>query len=361
MIAVTTIPQEIQVKQTFTIAGTASPDLKKKTITLTVDNEFKTLGNVVNDNGSWQIEFQFLQPGDRRLKISIGDESETRMIKVILAPPRLRFTSIPTNIKTEEKFTLSGEADGFDNGDQLLLKVDDYVVARPLVNGGKWQAIVLLHSGGKRLFELESSEQDRVQIQLDVESSDLEVVARSVWFDNKPPAKSLADLPNPKRITLHHFFIPSDLAKTQTEEIQRMRNVRRDQMTNTAQGFSDIGYHFVIMASGRIYEGRPEGKRGAHDVINDGFGIAFDGDYTTRTITDEQFKSAVALCTKLCQRMGIKDPTELVSTPTASFGTKNLPRIIGHRDRFSTACPGVSGGTTVRLDNIRQAVKQALN
>lgn len=360
MITVTTIPHEIQVKETFAIEGTASSDLKGKTLTLTVDNKYTSSGNVVNDDGSWGIEFQFLQAGDRSLKISIGNESETRMIKVIIAPPRLRFTSIPPNIKTEEKFTLSGEADGLDDGDQLLLKVDDYVVARPLVNSGKWQATVLLHYGGKRLFELESSEQDRVQMILDVKSSDLTILARKVWFDNNPPAKSLADLPNPKRITIHHFFIPSAPATTQTEEIQRMRNVRRAEMTNTAQGFSDIGYHFVIMASGRIYEGRPDGKRGAHDVINDGFGIAFDGDYTTRTITDEQFKSAVALCTKLCQRMGIKDPTELVSTPTASFGTKNLPCIIGHRDRFNTDCPGVKEGKTVRLEDIRQAVKQAL-
>lgn len=363
MIEVITIPQEVKVKETFTIGGTASSDLKGKTITLTVDNQYTTSGSVVNDDGSWGIEFQFLQAGDRSLKISIGDESENRMIKVIITTPRLRFTSIPTKIKTEEKFILAGEADGFDDGDQLLLKVDDYVVARPLVNGGKWQATVLLHVGGKRLFELESSEQDRIQIELNVQPSTLEVVPRKDWFDNDPPAKSLADLPNPKRITIHHFFIPSEPAKTQREEIQRMRNVRKAEMNNRKQRFSDIGYHFVIMASGRIYEGRPEGKRGAHDVINDGFGIAFDGDYTTRTITNEQFKSAVALCTKLCQRMGITDPTTLVPTPTAFSGnpTKNLSRIIGHRDRFPTDCPGVKEGKTVHLDNIRQAVKQALS
>lgn len=223
----------------------------------------------------------------------------------------------------------------------------------------------MLHDGGKRLFELESSEQDRVQIELDVESSELKIVSRQVWLGNNPSpsVKSLADLPNPKRITIHHFFIPSNPAKTQTDEIQRMRKVRADEMNNPAQRFSDIGYHFVIMASGRIYEGCPEGKRGAHDVINDGFGIAFDGDYTTRTITNEQFKSAVALCTKLCQRMGIKDPVIPVPTPTALNGKpiKNIPLICCHRDRFPTDCPGIKAGKTVRLEDIRQAVKQALS
>jgi hypothetical protein len=40
-----------------------------------------------------------------------------------------------------------------------------------------------------------------------------------------------------------------------------MRKVREGEMTNPDQLFSDIGYHFVIMASGRIYDGRPEGKK----------------------------------------------------------------------------------------------------
>jgi hypothetical protein len=117
---------------------------------------------------------------------------------------------------------LSGEADGFDDGDQLLLKVDDYVVTRPLVNGGKWQATVLLHQGGKRLVELESSEQDRVQIELDVESSELKIVPRLVWLGNKPfpPAKSLADLPNPRAHYSSPFYIPSNPAKTQTDEFK---------------------------------------------------------------------------------------------------------------------------------------------
>jgi hypothetical protein len=102
MITVTTIPQEVKVKETFTISGTASSDLKGKTLTLTVDNKYTSSGGVVDADGSWRVEFHFLQAGARSLKISIDDESETRTIKVILAPPRLRFTNIPTNIKTEE-------------------------------------------------------------------------------------------------------------------------------------------------------------------------------------------------------------------------------------------------------------------
>jgi len=363
MIEITTILTEVKTKESFTIKGNTSLENAGKPLTITVDNRFKSSGPAVNADGSWSVDFVFQQPGDRRLKISVNDEdSETQTIKVVASQLCLRFTNVPNEIRTEKSFTLSGETDGFDDGDQLLLTADGFVLARPLVKDNKWRATVLFHQGGKRMVVLESSEQDRVQIVLDVEADqDLKVVPRSNWLDNNPPVKSLADLPNPKRITIHHFFNPSNPAQTEFEEIQRMRGVRRGQMENPVQRFSDIGYHFVIMSSGRIYEGRPQGKRGAHDVINDGFGVAFDGDYTSRTITQEQFDSAVALCTKLCQQIGITDPTIPVSTPTADFGTINLPRICGHRDRVITGCPGTPGGSTVRLNEIRQAVKSKLS
>jgi len=363
MIEVTNIPTEIQARQKFTITGTATPERKGKALTVTVDNQFKIWAGVVNADGAWRVECQFQQPGERRLGISVEDESKSLTIKVIAVLSRLRFTKIPSLIKAEESFSIEGEAQGFEDNEQLILKADkQFVLARPRVKNGKWQAALLFHRPGKRLVEVESSEQERAQIELDVKSTEsiFQVVARSEWT-SQPTPESISNLVNPKRITFHHFFIPSEPAASESAEKQRMRDVRNAEMSNPTQRFSDIGYHYVIMASGRVYEGRSERKRGAHDVINDGIGIAFDGDYTTRTITDAQFKSAVALCTKLCQRMGITNPVTPVMTPTADFGTIPLPRICGHRDRVATGCPGTEGGRTVRLAEIRQAVKEALN
>jgi hypothetical protein len=121
-------------------------------------------------------------------------------------------------------------------------------------------------------------------------------------------------------------------------------------------GWADIGYHFVIMPSGRVYAARSEAKRGAHDQINDGLGIAFDGIYTSATINAQMYNSAVALCTILCKRYDITDVVTPIPTPTADFGTRNLPRMMGHRDRVATECPGSEAGRTVRLPEIRQAV-----
>ena len=110
-----------------------------------------------------------------------------------------------------------------------------------------------------------------------------------------------------------------------------------------------------------VYEGRPNSKKGAHDMINDGFGIAMEGTFhLTEKITDAQFNSAVALCTQLCKKIGITDPTTLVPTPITNQGQpspKPLPSIIGHRDRVNALCPGVGEN---RLNDIRQTVKGRL-
>jgi N-acetylmuramoyl-L-alanine amidase/Mannosyl-glycoprotein endo-beta-N-acetylglucosaminidase len=288
----------------------------------------------------------------------LGLVPEARQLLEQQRQPRLRFTSIPNEIRAEEPFTIAGEADDFEDGEELVLIVDDeFEIARPRVKDEKWQANLFLHQSGKRKLEIIASEQERAEIELDVKpSEELEILPRGSW--GARAAKPLPDLINPKRITVHHTFAPAEPAIGQAAESRRMRQIQNAHMDG--RGWSDIGYHYMIMASGRIYQGRPERKRGSHDVINDGLGICFDGDYTNRQITDAQFRSAVALCTKLCQRMGITDPVTPVSTRT-NFGTRQLPRILGHRDRVATNCPGVEGGRTVRLNDIRLAVREALN
>lgn len=361
MITITDIPDQVETNQSFSIKGTTSNDLIDEQINLTIDNQFRSVGGQVADDGSWQIDFVFLSPGDRRMTITIGGETQTRNIEVAVATPSLRITNIPAQIKTLESFVIEGEADGLEDGEELLIRIDRrFDVATPVVRGGKWQATLVLSQGGQRLLEVIASDQERIQININV-TTDTDIITRQVW--GAPPTPSGLPNLNPRRITLHHTVFPTLSANaSQATEFQRMRDIRNSHVNGN--GWSDIGYHYVIMPSGRIYEGRYDRKRGAHDGINDGFGIAFDGSYHLpgSRITDAQFNSAVALCIRLCQRIGITDPTVLVSTPTAFPGrpNRNLPRILGHRDRFNTACPGMSGGTSIRMAEIRQAVKNAL-
>lgn len=362
MITITDIPHQVETNQPFSIEGTVSDDLRGEQIALTIDNQFSSLGGQVADDGSWRVEFVFLSPGNRRMTFTIGSESQTRNIEVSVTTPSLRITNIPAQIRTLESFVIEGEADDLEDGEELLIRIDRrFDVATPVVQGGRWQATLILSQGGQRLLEVIASEQERIQTNINV-TTDTDIITRQVW--GAPPTPSSLPNLNPRRITLHHTVNPTLSANaSQATEFQRMRDTRNFHVNN--RGYSDIGYHYVIMPSGRIYEGRYDRKRGAHDVINDGFGIAFDGSYHLpgSRITEAQFKSAVALCIRLCQRIGIKDPTVPVSTPTAFPGrpNKNLPRIIGHRDRFKTACPGMDKGTSIRMAEIRQAVKEALN
>ena len=318
--------------------------------------------------GKWQSPAVFLQPGKRTIEI-IGSEQDKAQVEITVVaapsstrPPRVSFTNIPQQIRTGEAVTLSGGAENYNDGDQLVLRADQKLeLARPRVQGGRWQAQTLFNQAGKRLIEIIGSEQDKAQVTLTVQAPATvgpTVLPRSTWTNDPTPS----DLPNlqPLRITLHHTFIsptPS-VSASQASDVERLRTIWRSHVQGN--GWADIGYHFIILPSGRIFEGRSERKRGAHDVINDGLGIAFDGVYTSATISQQQFTSAVALCTTLCKRYGISDPVTPVPTPTADFGTRNLPRICGHRDRVQTECPGTEGGTTIRLAEIRQAVKAML-
>lgn len=279
----------------------------------------------------------------------------------------ITITNFPAQPKTAEPFVLKGTATDLDDGEELLILVDgQFEVARPRVQDGQWEASLIFNRGGDRVIEVIAHDQDRAEITLNLDTGAPEIISRGIW-GAKPPKNPLASLPNPKRITIHHTVMPTlPVTANKATEEARMRQIQQGEM-NPPQNFSDIGYHYVIMPSGRIYEGRPNGKKGAHDVINDGFGVAFDGEFhlAGSQITDAQFESAVALCTQLCKKIGITDPTVLVSTPTAKADftpgpPKNLPRICGHRDRFPTKCPGMNEGTSVRLEDIRQAVKAAL-
>jgi len=366
MIQITQSPQTpIQIKTRFSVAGTSTPSYAGKKLTIIVDNQFRTIGPAVNLDGTWKFDFLFQQAGRRRVRVEIGSEGAEVIIPVITEPPkpprppRLRFINLPSSIKAEETVTFQGEADDYNDGDQLVLRVDQqFELARPKVQAGKWQTIALFHQTGSRTLEILGSEQDRAQVVITVQAAALQVFNRNVWTNQPTPP----DLPNlqPKRITVHHTALAGApaVSAAQAQEAERMRLIWRSHVNGN--GWSDIGYHYIIMPSGRIYEGRSERKRGAHDLVNDGLGVAFDGVFSSATISPQQFQSAIALCTSLCKRFGFADPVTPVPTPTADFGTRNLPLICSHRDRVNTECPGVQGATTVRLGEIRQAVRTNL-
>ena len=367
MLKVTQGPQRVAVEETFFIDGIASEEYIGKNLILTVDNRYQFPGSVVKSDGTWRVAFRFLQQGDRQLAISASGEQVVFPIQVVPTNPkppisqRLSFTTIPATIRAEERFLLAGEAKDYPDGAELVLVVDSkYEIGRFRVTYQQWSTTVFFHQAGQRVVEIIGSEQDRAQVTLNIQPAifKVSITPRSSWINSPTPAK-LAAL-QPKRLTLHHTFTRPNLAASASlaQECQRMRDIHAEHVNGN--GCDDIGYHYIMMPSGRIFEGRSELKRGAHDAINDGLGVAFDGDYTRSVVTEAQYQSAVQLCAILCRRANIDNPLTLVPTPTDTFGTRLLPRIIGHRDRVATACPGSEGGRTIRMEEIRQAVAKLL-
>jgi N-acetyl-anhydromuramyl-L-alanine amidase AmpD len=69
-------------------------------------------------------------------------------------------------------------------------------------------------------------------------------------------------------------------------------------------GWSDIGYHFIILKDGTVKEGRPINKIGAHTKgqNHDSIGICLTG---KKDFSIEQKKSATMLLRALCAKYGL--------------------------------------------------------
>ena len=126
----------------------------------------------------------------------------------------------------------------------------------------------------------------------------------------------------PKRLIIHHT---SDNGKTP----ERINEV------HIQNGWAGIGYHFYIRSDGTIYRGRPEEAIGAHAKKNnnDSIGIALEGNFEKTSPNEAQMESLV----KLSVDMIIK---------------YNLSGVVGHRDVYDTACPGVN----LSIDDLNEKI-----
>ena len=92
-------------------------------------------------------------------------------------------------------------------------------------------------------------------------------------------------------------------------------------------GWSGIGYHFVIRKDGTIERGRPEWAVGAHAYGENWhtIGIHLSGDFSVAEPTEAQIESTAMLLANLCVDYGLPIDED---------------HIVGHRDLMSTDCPG---------------------
>lgn len=100
------------------------------------------------------------------------------------------------------------------------------------------------------------------------------------------------------------------------------------------RGYAAIGYSYIIMPSGRVYEGRGWNRKGAHTldpkdadsdgklVENDDIGICFAGTFTKKPPT-RRARLAYRMLLRRLRHKGVR-----------------IDKTYGHRHAFATSCPG---------------------
>ena len=92
-------------------------------------------------------------------------------------------------------------------------------------------------------------------------------------------------------------------------------------------GWSDIGYHYIILGDGSLAEGRPVNKIGAHVKGKNRYsiGICVVGNFENITPTPKQVQQLENLINRLCIEYGI-----------------GWNDVSCHRDWANTLCPGAN-------------------
>jgi hypothetical protein len=155
----------------------------------------------------------------------------------------------------------------------------------------------------------------------------LDVQPRSAWRPLAVNQRNLDRMQPPRRVTIHHSAMYFRDTRPQAAAAQIAR-IQREHMRN--RDYGDIGYHFLIDPSGRIWEGRKLAYQGAHasgDNNISNIGICLLGNFVRQQSgqgpTAQQVDAMEQLVVQMMRHY--------------RFGGEAL---FCHSDFKNTACPG---------------------
>lgn len=152
------------------------------------------------------------------------------------------------------------------------------------------------------------------------------ILPRSAW--SARPARPEKMTPAGKTwkwITVHHSALSATSGTVQARSAQDVRTVQNGHM-QAGRGYGDVGYHFIIDAGGRIWQGRELRWQGAHaggSNNEDNIGICLLGNFDKIRPTQAALNALDRLVADLHRVIGVP-----------------LGRVRGHNDWKSTKCPG---------------------
>lgn len=178
-----------------------------------------------------------------------------------------------------------------------------------------------------------------------------QVVSRAQWGADESIRKRPTYQRGVDAVVVHHTVNSNDYRAEEAPAIIRAIyafHVR-------GRGWDDIAYHLLVDRFGRVYEGRAGGFRnraikGSH---TGGFnertiGVAMIGNLDLATPEAPMVEAVARVGAWAAYRWGF-DPrgsVELTSRGSSRFPAGRrvaVPRVLGHRDLSSTACPGAQG------------------
>ena len=150
------------------------------------------------------------------------------------------------------------------------------------------------------------------------------VLPRSSWARAAPIPRNMNRMAPVRRITFHHDGM-SVFRETQERAVAERLELIRSAHVNRRPAFGDIGYHYVIDPTGRVWQGRPLTWQGAHvSGQNEGnLGICILGNYEHQQPNAAQERAIAAFLRTQMTRYRV-----------------SVDRVSTHRELAATLCPG---------------------
>jgi len=159
------------------------------------------------------------------------------------------------------------------------------------------------------------------------------VTLRSAWC----PAGDCPENPSPTTTVVTHLIVHHSAGSNTSANWAAVVRSIWDYHVN-GNGWSDIGYNYLVDPNGVVYEGRGNNILGAHFCGKNGntMGVCVMGDFTNVAPTEDAITNLQRLLAWKACDSGV-DPLGSAFHPSSGLNLKNIS---GHRDGCSTACPG---------------------
>ncbi|XP_053865727.1 peptidoglycan-recognition protein SC2-like [Malaclemys terrapin pileata] len=146
------------------------------------------------------------------------------------------------------------------------------------------------------------------------------IITRSQWGARAPTSRTQLSTPVPYVIIHHTAGNPCTSQASCSQVVRGIQNYHMD-----SNGWSDIGYNFLIGEDGRVYEGRGWSSVGAHAYgwNSNSLGFSFLGTFSSRAPNAAALNAAKSLIQCAVNRGSL----------SSSYTLK------GHRNVSQTDCP----------------------